>query len=174
MKKAILLFLLATLMLGAMEPVAPAEGPTGIQFVVRLIEASSDPGAPNDAADVVPASLKSVLRHESYSQTGVVILRGRETEFSLGSLIGEIDAKIIDRGGEKVIEFDLEVVQIRKVVEDGEEYSDDTTVIEYSDETTVIESSDIAKDGETVVLGASSIKGGGKAMIVLMTPTIIR
>jgi hypothetical protein len=130
-----------------------------------LIEASSDPGAPNDAADVVPASLKSVLRHDAYSQIGVVILRGRNTEFTLGTLVGEIDAKIIDRGGDKVIEFDLEIVANRKTNHDGEE--------EW-DRTTVIESSDIAKDGETVVLGASSIKGGGKAMIVLMTPTIIK
>jgi len=164
MKKAILLLLFAALTLSAMGPVAPAEGPTGIQFVVRLIEASSDPGAPNDAADVVPASLKSVLRHDAYSQIGVVILRGRNTEFTLGTLVGEIDAKIIDRGGDKVIEFDLEIVANRKTNHDGEEW----------DRTTVIESSDIAKDGETVVLGASSIKGGGKAMIVLMTPTIIK
>jgi hypothetical protein len=165
MKQALLILLFATLTLSAMKPVAPAEGPTGIQFVVRLIEASSDPGAPNDAADVVPASLKSVLRHNSYSQVGVVILRGRKTEFTLGTLIGEIDAKIVDRGGDKVIEFDLEIVANRETNEDGEE--------EW-DRVTVIESSDIAKDGETVVLGASSIKGGGKAMIVLMTPTIIK
>ena len=166
MKKAILAILLTALTLGAMESMAPAEGPTGIQFVVRMIEASSEPGAPNDAADVVPASLKSVLRHQAYSQTGVVILRGRETEFSLGSMVGEIDAKIVDRGGEKVIEFDLELVQVKKVTGDDGEVDE-----EWS---TVIESSDIAKDGETVVLGASSLKGGGKATIVLMTPTIIK
>ncbi len=166
MNKTILLLLLATLSLGAMEPVAPAEGPTGIQYVVRLIEASSDPAAPNDAADVVPAQLKTVLRHEAYSQVGVVILRGRETEFSLGNLMGEIESRIIDRGGEKVIEFELEIVEIRPAR--GEEHEDD------EESRTVIESADIARDGETVVLGASSMRGGGKAMIVLMTPTIIK
>jgi hypothetical protein len=164
MSKAILLLLLAALSLGA---VAPKEGPTGVQFVVRVIEASSDPGAKNDAAGDVPAELKELLKHTAYTQVGVAILRGREVEFTLGSLVGEIDAKIVDGAVEQAIEFDIELH--KKVEVPGEAEDEDNYDLE-----TIIETSDVAKDGETVVLGASSVPGGGESVIVLMTVKIIR
>jgi len=163
MTKTILLFLIAAMSLGA---VAPAEGPTGIQFVVRVIEASSEPGAPNDASEVVPAELKEILRHTAYSQVGVAILRGRDAEFSLGNMVGEIDAEIVDRGGDQLIKFDLELAEKVPVIDDDGEAGYDWRPI--------IETADVARDGEDVVLGASSMSGSGKAMIVLMNVKIIR
>jgi hypothetical protein len=167
MKKAIFMILLTAMVLGAAQSFPePPQSRTGIQFVVRLIEASNEPGAPNDAASTVPAELKDILKLSAYSQVGVTILRGREVEFTLGSLVGEIEAESIDRPGGQVIEFELELIQ--KIPSTD---PDDDDEYEWK---TIIETADIAKDGETVVLGASSIRGGGKAMIVLMTPTIIR
>ena len=127
MKRAILMILLAAMVLGAAQPSPePPQARTGIQFVVRLIEASNEPGAPNDAADAVPAELKEILNLSAYSQVGVTILRGREAEFTLGSLIGEIEAEIIDRADGQVIEFELELIQrLSPEEERGRQLEDD-------------------------------------------------
>ncbi len=160
MKKAIVLLFLATLTLGAMaEKTVRGE----VEFVIRIIESSSDTSAANDAADLVPEELKSLLRHDRYSEVGIAILRGSEIEFDIGGTRGDIESRIIQQGSESIIECEVEIR--------GPECEDDE---QHAHHHTVIETTATVTDGETVVLGASKAAGGSNAMIVLLTAKIVR
>ena len=161
MKRLLILFVLAAVGLTAGSPDYTIRGE--VEFVIRIVEASSDPSTPNDAADVVPAELKSILRLDRYTQVGIAILRGKEIEFDLGGIVGDIESRILQQGGEAIIEFEIEVEGPPENPED-----------DHDDRTTIIETTATAKDGETVVLGASKAPGGTNAMIVLLTAKIVR
>ena len=159
MNKAIVLLFLAALTLGAM---AEKSARGDAEFVVRVVEASSDPAAANNAADRVPEELKNMLRYPRYAEVGIVILRGREVNFDIGGIRGEIDSRIVQPQGVPVIECEVEIRGSGE--QEGREHS----------HRPMIETTATIKDGETIVLGASKAPGGTKAMIVLLTAKIVR
>jgi len=132
------------------------------EFVIQVIEASSAQKAPNDAADRVPAELKTLLRYARYGLLDSAFLRGSEGEthrIALASnLNGELEFRV--RAGQEpvLMDVDLEVTG---------------PAVEKSRGPKLLETTAAVKSGETVVLGASRMRGGENALIVLLTARLL-
>ena len=130
------------------------------EFILRVIEASSTGQGPNDAADLVPAELKSLLRYNRYAQRDSAVLRGLESD----PLRLELASNLMCRMSFRVrdtIELELLIQGPLQTIKDR------TFNPELLATTTTV------KNGETVVLGASKMQGGSSALIVLLTAKLL-
>ncbi len=149
------------------------------EFVIRVIEAGSagklpgkvaeKGGAPEgDATDAVPAELKSLLRYGQYTQRDLAVLRGMESEgmqLALGgNLIGTLNFRVRE-SQPALIEAHIGIRGPGTVVKRSQ--GEDILRPE------LLNTSATVKDGETVVLGASKMQGGGTALIVLLTAKLL-
>ena len=140
------------------------------EFVVRVIEAGSAPKETNDAAGLVPAELKSLLRYNRYAQRDLAILRGMEAdELTIelaGNLTGRMRFNLREAEPAPQIELRFHILGATRVFKgpQGADVTDRPTLLETS--TTLI-------GGETVVLGASKMQGGSSALIVLLTGKLL-
>jgi len=120
---------------------------------LQVIQASSSGQGPNDAATLVPAELKSLLRYSRYTLLDSAFLRATErTEQRItvaGDMLGEVEFEVQNDGQ---IEVKLELRRATSLLLDTR-----ATV----------------KSGETVVLGASRMRDGSSGLIVLLTTKII-
>ncbi len=161
------------------------------EFVVRVIQAGTQsskmgaaagdaPSAPTkvvaskadvsgDAADLVPAELKSILRYTAYSQRDSAVLRGMEAESLLISLAGGLSCRmnfrVRDAENAPLIELGFTMRGAASLIQGK---NGQTTY-----EPALVETSSTLKSGETVVLGASKMQGGGNALIVLLTAKLL-
>ena len=130
------------------------------EFILRVIEASSTTQGPNDAVDLVPAELKSLLRYNRYALRDSAVLRGLESE----GLRLELASNLLCRMSFRVrdtIELELLIQGPLQTIKDR------TFNPELLATTTTV------KSGETVVLGASKMQGGSTALIVLLTAKLL-
>jgi hypothetical protein len=120
---------------------------------LQVIQASSSEQGPNDAATLVPAELKSLLRYSRYTLLDSAFLRATErTEQRItvaADMLGEVEFEVQIDGQ---IEVKLELRRATSLLLDTR-----ATV----------------KSGETVVLGASRMRDGSSALIVLLTTKLI-
>jgi hypothetical protein len=123
------------------------------QFQVSLIEANSTSTA-NDAAALVPAELKALLRFKSYHEIDSAFLRASEGETQ----------RIALAGGDLLGELEFSVRQDGQIMVDVEIRREKGIVLET--EVTV-------KNGEPTVLGASRMREASSALIVLLTVRLI-
>ncbi len=144
------------------------------EFVLRVIEASSAANKPDDAADLVPAELKSLLRYTRYGLRDVAILRSMESDpaqarFTLaGGMAGYLYFRVRDAQPKPMLEVNIRMTSsggtVLKTQGGGESIS----------RPELLATSATVKSGETVVLGASKmIDGGGNALIVLLTAKLL-
>lgn len=120
---------------------------------LQVIQASSADQGQNDAAALVPAELKSLLRYNRYTLLDAAFLRATErTEQRIavaGDMLGEVEFEVQIDGQ---IEVRLELRRANNLLLDTR-----ATV----------------KSGETVVLGASRMRDGSTGLIVLLTTKLI-
>ncbi len=142
--------------------------PRQAEFTLRVLEAGAQPG-PNDAADLVPAELKSMLRYARYGLRDSALLRGVEannlTIALAGNLSGQMRFSVQEVQPAPLVSLSINIYgppAISKV--DGKEASRTPTLLQ----TTAT-----MKSGETVVLGASKMQGGTAALIVLLTAKLL-
>jgi hypothetical protein len=133
------------------------------EVTLRLIEASSAANAPNDAADLVPAELKSLLRFTRYHLLDSAFVRGTEEEsmrimLAGRDMSGRIKFELRERQPVPVMEFEVEI--------DGAPGSTQRAQ-------RLLETTTTAKSGETVVLGASRMRDAQNALIVLLTGKLL-
>lgn len=125
------------------------------EFLVRVIEASSAPG-PNDAADLVPAELESLLRYSRYAQQDSAVLRGMESDLLriglAGNMSGEMDFRVRDAQMAPLLGVQLTITGPGSIIK--------SKGVEETDRPTLLDTATTVKDGETVVLGASKMQGG--------------
>jgi len=135
------------------------------EFVLRVVEASSSAQGPNDAADLVPSELKSLLRYTRFAQRDSAILRGMEAEqlqIALGgNLNGYLRFTMRDAAMELWVRVNGPPITIKNKGEDSTHFP------------TLVETTTPVKSGETVVLGASKMQGGSSALIVLLTAKLL-
>jgi len=149
-----LLLTLATAGDAAAQKKSEKKGPRR-QAEVRLhvIQASSSDQRQNDAAALVPAELKSLLRYSRYTLLDSALLRATErTEQRIavaGDMLGEVEFEVQPDG------------QIQVTVE-----------LRRSD-SLLLDTRATVKSGETVVLGASRMRDGSTGLIVLLTTKLI-
>jgi hypothetical protein len=128
------------------------------EFTLRVIEASSGTGT-NDAAALVPAELKGILKYDRYTLLDSAVVRGIENKELTITLAGNMQSEL---------EFDFDsqspAVSVRVEVSHRSTLHHSVTLLET--ETRV-------KSGETVVLGASRMRGGGSSLIVLLTAKLL-
>ena len=135
------------------------------EFLLRVIEASSLAQGPNDAADLVPAELKNLLRYTRFGLRDSVVVRGLETERLVIVLGGGLNGNIqfwLNKSDPTLIDV---LVRIEGVFRDGNG--------KVSSTSTLLETQAAVKSGETVVLGASKMQGGPNALIVLLTAKLL-
>jgi hypothetical protein len=130
------------------------------EFTLRLIEASTGTG-PNDAAALVPAELKAILKYDRYGLLDSAFVRGVEDEslsilVAAGTMKSEIQFEVDAQTSTLTVE--VEIVQ-RGTTNAGN--------------STLLETESRVKSGETVVLGASRMRGGGNSLIVLLTAKLL-
>jgi len=159
--RLLLAILLAPLLLaGQDEKRAKAARPTA-EITLRIVEATSAANAANDAADLVPAELKALLRFSKYRLLDSAFLRGVEEETMrvalAGNLSGEVRFEVRSRQP-PVMEFDVE---IQGPADPGKRAP------------VLLETTTTAKSGETVVLGASRMRDSSNALIVLLTAKLV-
>ena len=132
------------------------------EVTLRLIEATSAASAANDAADLVPAELKTLLRFTRYRLLDSAYVRGTEDEdMSLtlaGNLSGTVKFDVRMREPETLLEVDVEIHGPARSGERAPKLLETTTM---------------AKSGETVVLGASRMRDSTNALIVLLTAKLL-
>jgi hypothetical protein len=132
------------------------------EVTLRLVEASSAASAANDAADLVPSELKTLLRFTRYHLLDSAYVRGTEDEeMSLtlaGNLSGTVKFDVRMREPEVMLEVDVEINGPARSGERAPKLLETTTM---------------AKSGETVVLGASRMRDSTNALIVLLTAKLI-
>ena len=129
------------------------------EFVIRVIEASSAAHeGPNDDADLVPAELKSLLRYSRYAQRDSAILRGLEADGLRIALGGNLEGYLNFRMR------DDQALELHVTISGPHD---------AKQRPTLLETTTAAKNGETVVLGASKMQGGSSALIVLLTPKLL-
>jgi len=165
----------ALMLLGSPEEVKTAEATIAqydtprrqAEFVLRVIEASSLPQATNDAADLVPGELKSLLRYSRYAQRDSAIARGMEAEWLYlglaGNLRGSLRFRIQSDPASPQLSVFLRIQGKPQVLGDAKS--------PYTP--TLLETSAGVKDGETVVLGASKMQENTAALIVLLTAKLL-
>ena len=124
------------------------------EISLRIIEASSVPTAKNDAVTLVPAELKSLLRYSRYGLLDNAYLRGEEREGHRIAVAGNLRGRLrytVEPNAPLRIEFEI-----------------DGPPDDKGKSTRLLETSTTAKSGETVVLGASRMRGGDNGLIVLV------
>ena len=142
--------------------------PRQAEFTVRVIEGTMSAQGPTDAADVVPAELKSLLRYTRYALRDVAVLRGMEGDWRAVALAGNMRGRLNFRA------VDSQPVQIDVQVEiDGAPTVIKTEKGEITHTPTALRTSASLKSGETIVLGASKMQGGPNALIVLLTAKLL-
>lgn len=163
MRKAVLILTLAAVALAGQREQSKTKPPRRqAECIIQVIEASSAPKAGNDAADRVPGELKNLLRYSRYGLLDSAFLRGLEGETHriavAGNLTGELGFRV--RAGQEppLIEVDLEITG---------------PAAEKTRAPKLLETTATVKSGETVVLGASRMRGGGDALIVLLTVKLL-
>ena len=142
------------------------------EFILRVIEASSSPQGPNDAADLIPAELKTLLRYTRFAQRDSAILRGMESDELRMILDGHLNAKIQfrvhDAQPAPLLECNLTIRGRVSGTIKGRDGQDIPVQPE------LLETSTSVKNGETVVLGASKMQGGNNGLIVLLTAKLLK
>jgi hypothetical protein len=163
MKSAMALWLVPLLALAGQNDnrKSPAPRATG-EITLRVIEASSSPNAANDAADLVPAELKTLLRYTRYRLLDSAYLRGTEdrtmTVTLAGNLEGRVEFEVRARQPAVTLEY---TVEITGPPDPGKRRS------------VLLETETTARSGETVVLGASRMRDSANALIVLLTGKLL-
>jgi len=141
------------------------------EFVLRVIEASSVASKANDAEDLVPAELKSLLRYTRYGLRDVAIIRGAEAEqlrlTLAGGMGGMLNFRSVREGQPPQIELDIRL------------HGSGGTLVKRSGGAEEIQRPELLattatlKSGETVVLGVSKMIESGSALIVLLTAKLL-
>jgi hypothetical protein len=150
--------LLLALPVAAEEKKSKDRGPKrDAEFTLRVIEASSGTGT-NDAAALVPAELKNLLKYDRYALLDSAIVRGIENKELTVTLAGNME-------GELEFDFDGQTSAMSVRVEISHR--------PMVHSVTLLETETRVKSGETVVLGASRMKGGGNSLIVLLTAKLL-
>jgi len=140
------------------------------EFFIRVIQAGMPAPAPDDATDLVPAELKSVLRYSRYSLRDSAILRGMEADRLQIALGGNLTGKMT---------FHLREAQPSATLEVAVNIDGPSTLIKTKDgevttNPTLLQTTTTVKSGETVVLGASKMQSqSGSALIVLLTAKLL-
>jgi hypothetical protein len=132
------------------------------ELTLRLIEADSAVGGPNDATDMVPAELKALLRFTRYRLLDAAYLRGTEDQAMrvalAGGLSGRVRFQVRARQPVVLLEFDVE---IEAPAAPGEKPR------------RLLETMVTARSGETMVLGASRMRDSSNALIVLLVGKLL-
>lgn len=132
------------------------------EIMLRLIEASADGKPASDASHLVPPELKSMLNFRSYHLLDSALIRGqedRDLEIALaGSLKGELEFDVEGNGKTPLLR--VKVNLLGPPAEAGKRAS-------------LLETRTTVRSGDTVVLGASRMRSGDKALIVLLTARLL-
>lgn len=132
------------------------------EIMLRLIEASTDGKPVSDASHLVPPELKSMLNFRSYSLLDSAMIRGqedRDLEITLaGSLKGELEFVVEANGKAPLLRVTVDL--LGPPGEAGKRPS-------------LLETRTTVRSGDTVVLGASRMRSGDKALIVLLTARLL-
>ena len=136
------------------------------EFLLRVIEAGASPdkGA-NDAAELVPAELKSMLKYNRYTLLDSAVLRGMEAE-DLRLALLNLNGRVRFNVRESALEMSVDITGPPTNIKNNQ--GNDTTHWP-----SVLSTTATAKSGETVVLGASKMRGGNNALIVLVTAKLL-
>jgi hypothetical protein len=132
------------------------------EIMLRLIEASSAAKPANDASQLVPAELKSILNFRSYHLLDSAFIRGQEgrkLEITLAdSLKGELRFDVQGDSNAGLLRVEVDLLGPPK---------------ESGSRSRLLETRTTVKSGEAVVLGASRMRSGDKALIVLLTARLL-
>jgi len=136
------------------------------EFLLRVIEAGAGVDkAPNDAVDLVPAELKSMLKYNRYTLLDSAVLRGMEAE-DLRLALLNLNGRVRFNVRESALEMSVDITGPPTNIKNNQ--GNDTTHWP-----SVLSTTATAKSGETVVLGASKMRGGNNALIVLVTAKLL-
>ena len=156
--RTILLFLIAAAVVVADDKDRKERGPRQeATFTLRLIEAGSAAQGANDAAALVPAELKNLLRYTRYGLLDSGFVRGidgKQLQLNLaGNMLCQVEFHMSGAGAAAMIEVDVELRHEKGVL---------------------LETRTRVKSGETTVLGASKMRGGSQGLILLLTANLMR
>lgn len=137
------------------------------EVTLQVVEASSDETVSNEAANLVPQELKDLMRFTRYRLLDSAFVRGTEREpmrlALAGTLTGEIQFEVRDATGNATPEEALLEVEVEI---NGPESSG-------RGRPALLETTTTVSSGETVVLGASRMRDGNNALIVLLTANLL-
>jgi hypothetical protein len=140
------------------------------EFLLRVIEAGSGVGAdkpgPNDAVELVPAELKSMLKYNRYTLLDSAVLRGMEAEDLRLALANNLNGKLRFNVRESALEMSVDMEGPPGNIKNN-------NGLDVTHWPRVLSTTATAKSGETVVLGASKMRGGNNALIVLVTAKLL-
>jgi len=136
------------------------------EFVIRVVEAGTGAQGPNDAADLVPAELKTLLKYTRFALLDSAILRGMEGDTLQIGLANHLGCHLRFGLRDSVIETYVRIQGPPMNIKNNT--GNDTTHWP-----TILDTTATGKSGETVVLGASKMRGGANALIVLLTPKLL-
>ena len=132
------------------------------EVTLRLVEATSAANAPNDAAELVPAELKTLLRFTRFHLLDSAFVRGTEEQGMrlalAGNLAGRVTFEVRSRQPDTIMVFNVEI--------DGPGTAGTRAP-------RLLETTTLVKSGETVVLGASRMRDATNALIVLLTAKLL-
>lgn len=136
------------------------------EFLLRVIEAGAGVDkAASDAVELVPAELKSMLKYNRYTLLDSAVLRGMEAENIRIALGGNLGGYLLFKMRDANLETDVQILgPPTNILKDGNNNTQWPTLLN----TTAT-----LKSGETVVLGASKMRGGNNALIVLVTAKLL-
>jgi hypothetical protein len=136
------------------------------EFLIRVIEASAAAQGPNDAAEFVPTELKALVKYQRYSLLDSAVARGLEGEGPLRlALASNMSGSLWFSARESMLECRLNITGPPMIIKDK---GNDT-----SHSPTLLDTTATLKSGETAVLGASKMRGGTNALIVLLTAKLL-
>ena len=153
-----LLLLIAGVLLADEDRKKPKEPERQAEIMLRLVEAGSDPKMANDAGTLIPAELKNMLTFSRYQLLDSAYIRGEEDDWLRIALAGSLLG---------VVRFDVERNEIQYTVRIEGPRAD------KGDRPKLLETRATGKSGETIVLGASRMSSGTKAMIVILTGKLL-
>jgi len=137
------------------------------EFLLRVIEAGAGVDkAASDAVELVPAELKSMLKYNRYTLLDSAVLRGMEAEDLRLALGNNLNGKLRFNVRESAIEMSVDITGPPTNIKN--QGGNDTTHWPN-----ILATTATAKSGETVVLGASKMRGGNNALIVLVTAKLL-
>jgi hypothetical protein len=134
------------------------------EFLLRVIEAGGGAQGPNDAAELVPAELKSMLKYTRFTLLDSAVVRGMEAESLRLALGGNLSGKLSYTARDSAVEVDVTGPPMNIKNSAG----NDTTHFP-----SILTTTATVKSGETVVLGASKMRSGSSALIVLLTAKLL-